>query len=313
MRDNEYHTYDAIVNGTIPEPTSVRADVPSAVSRAVLGGLARTLGERYASCQAFAEALKAAAGAGGIASRTTIKSMTERLFGTEIESQRRMLNDALPELPTSKIAIAKRPHKRELSQLPGLLLDDLGDVGATLLDDLVPIDLALPNDKKAIALEKLEKQPPPDARRARPVPGSISRDKTPAPEVTPVATASQAIRTAAPAEPPPAGPLSSFGLWLAIGAGAAVLSAIVFLVVWVSGHSVEIEVLDPSRAPAVVQDAEPTREEPSPAALDAPLPAAIDAGAAPGDVPEAPPGDGGAATSVHDAGPRPGKSKRHPK
>jgi serine/threonine-protein kinase len=310
MRDNEYHTYDAIVNGTIPELTSARVDVPSAVSRAVLGGLVRTLGKRYASCQAFAKALKAAAGAGGIASHTTIKSTMERLFGTEIESQRRRLNNALSGLPASEIAIAKRPRKGEISELPGLLLDDLGDVGATLLDDLVPIDLALPNDKKAAALEH---ETPPDARRPTPVPGSISRAKPPVAEVTPVAGASQAIRTAAPAGPRPEAPPSSFGLWLAIGAGAGVLSAIVFLVAWVSGHSVEIEVLEPSRAPAVVQDAEPTREEPSPAALDAALPAAVDAGAAPGDVPEAPPGDGGAATSVHDAGPRPGKGKRHPK
>jgi serine/threonine-protein kinase len=312
-RENEFQTYDAILNGMIPELTSARADVPSAVSRAVLGGLARTLGKRYASCQAFAEALKAAAGAGGIASRTTIKSTIERLFGAEIESQRQMLNDALPALPTPELATAQRPRKGELSELSGLLLDDLGDVGSTLLDDLVPIDLALPNDKKAAALEKLEKKTPPDAKRPMPVPGSISRAKTPVPEVTPVTSASQAIRPPALAEPPPEKPPSSFGLWLAICTGAVVLSAILFLAFWVSGHNVEIEVLDPSQAPAVVQDAGPTREEPAPAALDAALPAAVDAGAAPGDVPEAPPGDGRAATPVHDAGPHPGKGKRHPK
>jgi serine/threonine protein kinase len=326
-RDSEFHTYDAILNGTIPELTSERVDVPSAVSRAVLAGLARTLGKRYASCQAFAEALKAAAGAGGIATRTTIKSTMERLFGTEIESQRQMLYDALPALPTPENTVAKRPRKGEIGELSGLLLDDLGDVGATLLDDLAPIDLALPNDKKAT----LEKKTPPDAKRPVPVPGSISRATPPAPELTPVPGASQALPTVTLAEPPP----SSFGLWLAIGAGAVVLSAIVLLVVWVSGHSVEIEVLDPNRAPAVVQDAGPAREEPAPAALDAALPAAVDAGAAPGDVPQAPPGDvpqappgdvpqappgdvpqappgaGRAATPVHDAGPRPGKGKRH--
>jgi hypothetical protein len=190
------------------------------------------------------------------------------------------------------------------------LLDDLGDVGATLLDDLVPVDLELPDDQKAVALGD---KAPLDVNRSRPVPGSISRAKTPVPEVTPTASASRAIRTAALAEPPLAEPPSSFGLWLAIGVSAVVLSAIVVLVVWVSSHRVEIEVLDPSRAPAVVQDAGPTREAPSPAALDAALPTAVHAGAAPGDVPEVPSGDGGAATSVHEAGPRPGKGKRHPK
>jgi serine/threonine protein kinase len=309
-RESQFQTYNAILNGTIPELTSARGDVPSAVSRAVLGGLARMLGERHASCQAFAEALKAAAGAGGIASRTTIKSTMERLFGTEIESQRQMLNDAQPDLPAPEIAIAGRPRRGEISELPGLLLDDLGDVGGTLLDDLLPIDLELPEDKKPAALGP---KTPLDVKRPTPVPGSSSRAKPPVPDVTPVASASRAIRTAAIAAAPPEAPPSSSGLWLAIGIGAVVLSAVVLLVVWVSGHSVEIEVLDPSRAPAVVQGAEPTREEPSPAALDAGLPAAVDAGAAPGDAPEAPPGDGGAATSVHDAGPRPGKGKRHPK
>jgi len=338
-RENQFHTYDAILNGTIPELTSARVDVPPAVSRAVLGGLTRTLGERHASCQAFAEALKAAAGAGGIASRTTIKSTMERLFGTEIESQRQMLNHVLQGLPTSELAIAKRPRKGQISERSGFLLDDLGDVGATLLDDLMSIDLALPNDEKAAALEK---QTPPDAQRPTAVLGSISRAKMPGSEVTP--SASEASRTAALAEPPPE-ERSSFGLWLAIGAGAVVLSAIVFLIVWVSNHSVEIEVLNPSRAPAVVHDVgptreapspsreapspspspsgeapsptreapSPTREAPSPTALDAALPAAVDTGAAPGDVPEAAPGDGEAATPVHDAGPRPGKGKRHPK
>ena len=295
MRDNEYHTYGAILNGTIPELMSARVDVPSAVSRAVLGGLARAIGKRYASCQAFADALKAAAGADGIASSTTIKSTMERLFGTEIESQRRRLHNALSGLPASEIAIAKRPRKGEISELPGLLLDDLGEAGETLLDDLVPIDLALPNDKKAAAFED---KTPPDARRPTPVPGRISRAKTPPTAV---------------AEPPPEEPPSSFGLWLAISTGAIALSAIVFVVVWVSSHRVEIEVLAPSRAPAVIQDAGPTREEPSPAALDAALPAAVDAGAAPGEGPEAAPGDGGTVTPVHDAGPRPGKGKRHPK
>jgi serine/threonine protein kinase len=317
-RENEFQTYDAILNGMIPELTSVRADVPSAVSSAVLGGLARTLGKRYASCQAFAEALKAAAGAGGIASRTTIKSTIERLFGTEIESQRQMLNDALPALPAPELATVQRPGKGELSELSGLLLDDLGDVGSTLLDDLVPIDLALPNDKKPAAFDK---KTPPDARRSMLVPGSISRAKTSVPAVTPVASASPAIRTAALAEPAPEAPPSSFWLWLAICAGAVVLSAILCLVFWVSGHNLEIEVLEPSRAPVVIQDAGPTREEPSAAALDAALPAAVDAGAAPGDVPEAAPGDvpeaapgdGRAATPVHGAGPRPGTGKRHPK
>jgi len=315
-RENEFHTYDAILNGTIPELTSARVDVPPAVSRAVLGGLARTLGERHASCEAFAEALKAAAGAGGIASRTTIKSTMERLFGTEIESQRQMLNNVLQGLPTSELAIAKRPRKSQISELSGFLLDDLGDVGATLLDDLVPIDLAPPNNEKAAALEK---QTPPDPKRPTSVLGSSSRAKLPVTEVTPSAT--QALRTAPLAEPPPEHPPSSFGLWLAIGAGAVVLSVIVFLVVWVPSHRVEIEVLDPSKAPAVVHDVGPTREEPLPTALDAALPAAVDTGAAPGAVPEAPPddvpeaapGDGGAATPVHDAGPRPGKGKRHPK
>jgi serine/threonine protein kinase len=309
-RESPYETYSAILNATIPELTSVRGDVAPAVSRAVLGGLARTLGGRHASCQAFAEALKAAASAGGIASRSTIKSTIERLFGTEIESQRRRLNDARPELPMSEIASAKRPRRGEISQLPGILLDDLGDVGATLLDDLAPIDLALPDDKKAAALED---KTPPEARRPRPVPDRISHAKTPVPEVTPVASVRQAIRTVALAEPPPEEPPSASGLWLVIGVGAVVLSAIVLLVIWVSSHNVEIEVLDPSRAPAVVQDAGPTREEPSPAALDTALPAAVDAGAAPGDVPEAPPGDGGTASSGHDAGPRRDKGKRHPK
>jgi hypothetical protein len=263
--------------------------VPSAVSRAVLGGLARTLGKRHASCQAFAEALKAAASADGIASRSTIKSTMERLFGAEIESQRQRLNDARPELPMSEITIARRPRKGEISQLPGILLDDLGDVGATLLDDLAPIDLALPGDNKAAALENTT---PPDARRPRPVPDRSSHAKTPVPDVTPVGSARQAIRTVALAEPPPEAPPSSFGLWLAIGIGAVALGAIVLLVIWVSSHNVEIEVVDPNRAPAMVQDAGPTREEPSPAAL---------------------PGDGGTAISVPDAGPRPDQGKRHSK
>jgi len=307
-RENQYQTYDAILNGTIPELTSTRVDVPSAVSRAVLGGLTRTLGERHASCQAFAEALKAAAGADGIASHATIKSTMERLFRTEIESQRQMLTDALPELPTSELAISGRPRKGEISEMSGLLLDDLGDVGATLLDDLAPIDLALPSGKKATALQD---KTPLEAKRTGPVPGSISHAKPPVQEATPAAGARQAVRTAALAEPPPEPPPSSLGLWLAIGAGAVALSAIMFFIFWVSGHSVEIEVLTPSRAPAMVQDAEPTRAEASPAALDAALPAAVDAGAAPGDAPEAPPGDGRAAPPVHDAGPHPGKGKRH--
>jgi serine/threonine-protein kinase len=320
-RDNQFHTYDAILNGTIPEPTSARADVPSAVSRAVLTGLARSLGERYPTCQAFAEALKAAAGAGGIATRTAIKSTIERMFGTEIESQRRMLNNALPALPTPDLAIARWPRKGEIGELSGLLLDDLGDVGATLLDDLAPIDLALPNQKKPTALEN---KPPPDVRRPVPVSGRVGFATPLAPEVTPVAGATQALRTAALAEPSPEQPPSSRGLWLAIGAGAVVLSAIVLLVVWVSGHSVEIEVLDPNRAPVVVEDAGPAREELSPAALDAAQSAAVDAAAvdaaaapgdvpeaAQGDVPEAAPGAGGGATPLHDAGPRPGKGKRH--
>ncbi|HEX3481303.1 MAG TPA: serine/threonine-protein kinase [Kofleriaceae bacterium] len=273
-RDSQYETYSAIVSATIPELTSVRVDVPSAVSRAVLGGLARTLGNRHASCQAFAQALKAAASADGIASRSTIKSTMERLFGTEIESQRQRLNDARPELSMSEIAIAKRPRQGEISQLPGILLDDLGDVGATLLDDLAPIDLAPPDDKNAAALED---KTPLDARRPGPVPDSISRARTPVPDVTPVASVRQAIRSVALAEPPPETP-PSFGLWLAIGIAAVVLSAIVLLVIWVSSHSVEIEVLDPSPAPAVVHDPGPTREEPSPAALDTALPAAVDAG-----------------------------------
>ena len=310
VRESQYETYSAILNATIPELTSARVDVPSAVSRAVLVGLARTLGKRHASCQAFAEALKAAASADGIASRSTIKSTMERLFGTEIESQRQRLNDARPELPMSETATARRPRKGEISQLPGILLDDLGDVGATLLDDLAPIDLAMPSDKKAAALED---NPPPDARQPRPVPGSISHAKTPVPDVTPVASVRQAIRTVALAEPPPGAPPPSFGLWLAIGIGAVALGAIVLLAIWVFSHSVEIEVLDPNRAPAVVQDAGPTREEPSPAALDTALPAAVDAGAAPANMPEAPPGDGGTAISVPDAGPRPDKGKRHPK
>jgi serine/threonine protein kinase len=306
-RENQFQTYNAILNGTIPELTSARVDVPSAVSRAVIGGLARTLGERHASCQAFAEALKAAASADEIASRSTLQSTIERLFGTEIESQRQRLNDALPDLPTSESAIARRPRKGELSELPGILLDDLGDAGATLLDDLAPIDLALPTGRKAAALED---KTPSDARRPRPVPGSISHAKTPGPEPTPVASVRQAIRTVALAEPPPEAPPSWFGLWLAIGVGAVVLSAIVLLIVWVSGHSVEIEVLDPNRAPVVVEDAEvqnveSTREEPSPAALDTALPAAVDAGAAPG--------DGGTASSVHDAGLLPDQGKRHPR
>jgi hypothetical protein len=272
-RESQYETYNAIVNGTIPELTSARGDVPSAVSRAVLGGLARTLGKRHASCQAFAEALKAAASADGIASRSTIKSTMERLFGTEIESQRQRLNDARPELSMSEISIAKQPRKGEISQLPGILLDDLGDVGATLLDDLSPIDLSSPSDKKAAALED---KTPPDDGRPRPVPGSSSHARTPVPEVTPAASARQANRTEEPPEEPP----SSFGLWLAIGVGAVVLGAIVLLVVWVFSHNVEIEVLDPNGAPVVIQDAGSTREEPSPAALDTALPAAVDAGAA---------------------------------
>ncbi|HEX8113925.1 MAG TPA: serine/threonine-protein kinase [Kofleriaceae bacterium] len=276
-RENQFQTYNAILNGTIPALTSTRVDIPSAVSRAVLGGLARTLGERHASCHVFAEALKAAAGAGGIASRMTIKSTMERLFSTEIESQRQMLNDALPELPMSELAVARQPRKGEISELSGLLLDDLGDVGATLLDDLAPIDLALSSDEKATALED---KTSPDDKQPKPVPGSIARAKTPVPvpEVTPVASARQAVRTVALTAPPPEAPPSSFGLWLVISAGAVVLSAILFVVVWVwvSGHRVEIEVLAPSRAPAMIQNAEPTREEPSPAALDA----AVDAGAA---------------------------------
>ena len=309
-RDNEFHTYDAILNGTIPELSSTRADVPSAVSRAVLGGLVRTLGKRYASCQAFAEALKAAAGAGGIASQATIKLTMERLFGAEIESQRQLLNNALSGVPTPELATARQPRKGEVSALPGLLFDDLGDVGSTLLDDLVPIDLALPHDKKATALEE---QTPPEDRRPTPVPGRISRAKTPVPDGAPVASADQAIRTASLAEPPPEDPSSSFGLWLAIGTGAVALSMIVVLVIWVSGHRVEIEVIAPSRTPVVIQDAGPMREGPSPVALDAALPAAIDAGAAPGAVPETPPDDGPAAPPVHDAGPRSGKGKRRPK
>jgi serine/threonine-protein kinase len=319
-RDNQFHTYDAILNGTIPELTSARADVPPAVSRAVLAGLVRTLGERYASCQAFGDALKATAGAGGIATPTTIRSTIERLFGTEIKSQRQMLNDALPALPTPEFTANRRPRNGEIGELSGLLLDDLGDVGATLLDDLVPIDLALPSGKKAIAVEK---KPPPDARRPVPVSGRLALAPPPAAEVTPVAGAGQALRTVALAEPPaPEDPPSSGGLWLAIGAGAVVLSAIVLLVVWVSGHSVQIEVLDPNRAPVVVEDAGPAHEDPSPAALDAALPAAlpaaVDAGApgdapeaAPGDGPEVAPSDGRAAPPEQDAGRRPGKGRRH--
>jgi serine/threonine protein kinase len=293
-RENQFQTYDAILNGAIPEVTSSRVDVPSAVSRAVLGGLARTLGERHASCQAFADALKAAAGAGGIAPRTAIKTTMERLFSIEIRSQRRMLNDALPELPTSELAIGERPRQGEISELSGLLLDDLGDVGATLLDDLAPIDLALPTDKKPSALGD---ETPLQARRPRPVPAGIPRAKPRLPAVTPAevkpaevkpaevtpAGARQTVRTTAPAEPAPGARPSSSGLWLAIGTGAVVLSVIMFVVVWVSGHSVEIEVLAPSRVPMVVQDAGPTREEPSPAALDAALSAAVDAGPAPGE------------------------------
>src|SRR4051812_13241289 len=135
-RDNQFQTYDAILNGPIPELMAARSDVPPAVSRVVPGGLTRTLGERYASCQPFAEALQAAAGVGGVASRTTIKSTIERLFGAEIESQRQMLSDAAPDLPTSELEIGHRPRTGELSALSGSLLDDLGDVGATLLDDL---------------------------------------------------------------------------------------------------------------------------------------------------------------------------------
>jgi eukaryotic-like serine/threonine-protein kinase len=312
-RESPYQTYDAILNAAIPELTSVRGDVPPAVSRAVLGGLARTLDKRHASCRAFAEALKVAASADGIASRSTIQATIERLFGTEIESQRRMLNGALPGLPVSEITSTKRTRKGELSELPGILLDDLGEVGATLLDDLAPIDLALPTGQAGAALEN---RPLPDARRPRPVPDSLSYAKTAVPDVTPADSVRQAIRSVALAEPPLAeppreAPPPPFGLWLAIGVGAVVLGAIVLLVIWVSSHSVEIEVLDPNRAPAVVQDAGPVREEPSPAALDTALPTAVDAGA-PGDMPE-PPGDGGTAVPGHDAGPRPAKGKRHPR
>src|SRR4051812_16517085 len=124
-RESQYQTYNAILNGTIPELTAARGDVPPAVSRAVLGGLARSLEDRHASCLAFAEALKTAAGAGGIASRTTIKATIERLFGTDIESQRQMLSDAAPDLPTPDVASAGGARKGELSEMSGSLLDDL--------------------------------------------------------------------------------------------------------------------------------------------------------------------------------------------
>jgi len=143
-RDNEFHTYDAILNGTIPELTTTRHDVPPPVSRAVLTGLARSLTERAESCKAFAEGLAQAVGPGGIGTSNQIRALIERMFGPEIETQRKTLHDALADLPTDQIAFGKRPTG--ISQISGILLDDLGDIGATLLDDLVPIDLAMPAD-----------------------------------------------------------------------------------------------------------------------------------------------------------------------
>src|SRR5262249_55660488 len=54
-RDNEFQTYDAILNGTIPDLTATRADIPPEVSRVVLSGLARSLSDRTPSCEAMFE------------------------------------------------------------------------------------------------------------------------------------------------------------------------------------------------------------------------------------------------------------------
>jgi eukaryotic-like serine/threonine-protein kinase len=224
-RDNEFHTYDAILNGTIPELTTTRHDVPPPVSRAVLTGLARSLTERAESCKAFAEGLAQAVGPGGIGTSSQIRVLIERMFGPEIETQRKTLHDALSDLPTDQIAFGKRPTG--ISQISGILLDDLGDIGATLLDDLVPIDLAMPADHKPTVNER--KTPPQATPAVTPAPNRLV--------YSPPSTSTPTIPVArdAPSKPIATGVAADRSTWVGlvaiIVAVIVMLSAVVFVII----------------------------------------------------------------------------------
>jgi serine/threonine-protein kinase len=290
-RDNEFQTYDAILNATIPDITTTRSDVPPTVSRAVLGGLVRSQADRHPSCKVFAESLVTAARTtGGIAQRAIIRSAIERIFGPEIEAQRKQLHDALSDLPTEQIQIQKR-KPGEISELSGLLLDDLGDVGMTLLDDLAPIDLGLPpaGDRAATTPLRGEQLPKTSARTPS-IPIVVSTVATDRSE--PVATASD--------EPDQTTATTDRGTWLGVAivvvVVAAVLGVAVFLIITARERAELVEEVHPLATPVDASVTTPPRAVDARAGSDAAVAAPRDAAAAtaPRDAAAAAPRDGAA-------------------
>jgi hypothetical protein len=204
------------------------------------------------------------------------------MFGPEIETQRRTLHDALADLPTEEIRLDKRATKSAISQISGILLDDLGDLGATLLDDLVPIDLAMPSDRKPTLNER---KTPPKPLIVTPVPPSKSltyvSPSTSAPTIPVLdASSSKSIEI----EPPK--PDRTTWIVLAIVAAVVLMLSVVAIVIVSSWRAGEIPTITPGpRATVPVdaqQPAEPPQVAPPPDAAHAPadaLPATVDAAA----------------------------------
>ena len=87
--DGEAETLNRVLYDPIAPPSSVRPDVPKGLDTVCMKALAREQGDRYASCQDFADALeKAARTIDSVGSVRDVASCLEEVVGTDLTQQR---------------------------------------------------------------------------------------------------------------------------------------------------------------------------------------------------------------------------------
>jgi eukaryotic-like serine/threonine-protein kinase len=112
--DTDADTLLRVLVSEVPDPSSLRADLPREIDVVVQRGLARDRDERFATAAEFRDALERALAP---APATAVAAAVERLVGTTLEERRRTLREALAKARDEAASEkpARRPVRRTLA------------------------------------------------------------------------------------------------------------------------------------------------------------------------------------------------------